>query len=719
MANNPDPAPQSGSRHSWLARLRGVYQSLKTDDSPAPAEEPAAAWDAPAAPQPVPEAVPAAGAEEATAAAAEPPAAEEIPVVPSQPAFEPPTVRLCPICKAECSPSKSYCEDCGYMFPADFPAAVPEAAALAEAVPTTTPEAANPGALIKDCYQLGDLLTERDGVRRYRGQKIDDPAGPVPVVILRGPAAEPVAEEALEVVEEASDDDEIMPSFDMPAPAEAPAAMAEGGDWPRPGWEKAVLEQAQHPSLPRVLDHFTDGDFEYLVEEVPTGQVLWDAWDDPEATAHQRYGYLKQIAEALHQLHKAGALLESLRPDHVVVADGQARLTELTELLPLPLPPHPPLRASLYTAPELILTPEQADARANLFSFGAMLFSLEILGRELTEGDFEKQQGTPKPFIPRFPDSHPLFARLMVKTFVREVEQRFPTDEASKEDPTGFTELIRVLEVCGRTLDNVRMEIAAWTTTGIVRTGNEDAFALLHAVESRQDELTDFALILLADGMGGYEAGEVASALAIQTLRKTLLQHRMFAALAGETPAEGMFTIEECKKVIYAALKDTNRTVFDAPKKGIGRRGMGCTAEVVYVDGQNVVVGHVGDSRTYHITGGRAVQITRDQTLVNRLVELGQITAEEAETHPRRSELQQAIGGRAEVEPVLYHARLKPGDWVLVCSDGLTNHVKPDELREMLQVEAGSAEIAARRLVNLVNIRGATDNATVVVVRAT
>ena len=121
---------------------------------------------------------------------------------------------------------------------------------------------------------------------------------------------------------------------------------------------------------------------------------------------------------------------------------------------------------------------------------------------------------------------------------------------------------------------------------------------------------------------------------------------------------------------------------------------MGCTAEVVYLDGRNVVVGHVGDSRTYHLHEGRLIQMTRDQTLVNRLVELGTLTPQEAEAHPRRNELQQAVGGQPDVEPGLYHGALKPGDWVVVCSDGVTNHVPPNDLQEMLQSEAQSAEMA-------------------------
>jgi protein phosphatase len=418
-------------------------------------------------------------------------------------------------------------------------------------------------------------------------------------------------------------------------------------------------------------------------------------------------------------LHKADAVLEALAPEKIVVApDGTAHLIDVADVLPLPLPVQVPLRVTLYTAPEIVLTPGEADARADLYHFGALLYVLYI-GRELTEQDFERT-GMPKPFLPQFPDAHPQFGRLLSKTFCREPDARFPSDESVGEDFSGFTDLIRALQVCQRNLDNVRLEMAAWTTTGMVRTGNEDALAFLHAVESRQDDLGESALILLADGLGGYEAGEVAAALAIQVIRKYLLQQPMFALLAGHpVTVQAPFDLEQCQEHFRIALKEANREVYNAARTGLGLRGMGCTAEVVYVNGRHVVVGHVGDSRTYHLHEGRLVQLTRDQTLVNRLVELGVMTAEESVTDPRRAELQQAIGGRADVDPAVYHGRMKPRDWVMVCSDGLSNSIAPAELLEMLQTEATSAEMAARRLVNFANIKGATDNATVVVIRAT
>jgi len=227
-------------------------------------------------------------------------------------------------------------------------------------------------------------------------------------------------------------------------------------------------------------------------------------------------------------------MLEAIRPDLIVVTPGgQARITDLSDLLPLPLPPDAPLRGTLYTAPELMAGAGKATPRAGLYGFGGLLYSLHI-GRELSDSDFDRP-GTPKPFIPRFPDVHPGWGRLLTKTFRREADSRFPTDEAVKEDASGFVELARTLRALGRTMDVSRLEIASWTTTGIVRTGNEDAFALIHSTESRQDDLGDQALILLCDGMGGYEAGEVAAALTIQELRKYLLEQPMFAALAGKS----------------------------------------------------------------------------------------------------------------------------------------------------------------------------------------
>ncbi|HXG09097.1 MAG TPA: hypothetical protein VNK04_04850, partial [Gemmataceae bacterium] len=533
-----------------LARLRGMVQAMKASETEA--DQPTPGWESPVPPGPTLAAsvseTPAEAPDTSESAPAmatvspEPPAEPlAAPVPPTEPLVvvapeappAPPVSLQCPLCQAPRTLDRSYCESCGYFFPTE-PSPV--------AGPITVGELLSRH-WIAGRYELQEQLSERLGVARFRGLDHGTGAdGPVPVVIVRMPL--PPAEElpAAEVVSAApvAEGEEILPGFDEPSPPIASVLSTEPEmvppGWPSVAWEKALLEIAQHPSLPAVLDSFVEDGFAYLVEELPTGRSLWDAWDDPEADGPTRFGLLKQIAECLQRLHQAGVILEGLRPDIVVVTpEGRARLTDLSDLLPVPVPPGAPIRGTLYTAPELTVNGSQADARADLYSFGAMLCALYV-GRELVEEDFDRKTRAPKPVAALYPDIHPALARLISKTFCRDVHLRFPTDEAAREDPTGFTELIRTLEVCGRVVDNVRLEVAAWTTTGMVRTGNEDAFALLHAVESRQDDLGECVLVLLADGMGGYEAGEVAAALAIQALRKNLLQQKPFQMLAGGSP---------------------------------------------------------------------------------------------------------------------------------------------------------------------------------------
>jgi protein phosphatase len=775
MSNpSPEPSPKDASAGSIPPSQGGLLSGVKSLFEPAPAkdngeEEVMPSWDVPMAlpvegpvgeaPTAIPVALPVsaplppspepylaggAGAVPAVPVAqpVDTPVAEVPPpaAVPAAPAG--PATFACPVCTSTNPVGQAYCSDCGYNFsPADVAAATkPRPAADgagAGEVPAAAPPEPRPPAVVGGRYELKELVSERHGVQRFRGVDLGEggngPSRPVVVVRQPLPPALPVPEPA---EGDPGDSDEVLPSFDDVA-TDFPQTAIHAGQaaWPGVAWERKLLQTLDNPALPAELAHFSDETHEYLVEEVPAGQSLWDAWDDPDASSYQKFGYLAEVAQTLDRLHQGGAMLEGLRPDIVVVGDdGHARVTSLADLLPLPLPADAAVRGGPYTAPELLSGKGNVDARADLYSFGAMLYALTV-GRELNERTDFDGPGNPKPYIPRFPDVHPAFGRLMMKTFRKEVEARFPTDEASREDATGFTELVRTLEVLRRTYDNVRLEIASWTSTGIVRTGNEDAFALMHACESRQDDLGEAALVLLCDGMGGYEAGEVAAALTIQVLRQQLSALKPFNTATGASPfatdplkemskAEGhagpLLDVSAARAALKAALKEANKQVFQASRApGSKRRGMGCTAEAVYVDGRNVVVGHVGDSRTYHLHEGRLIQLTRDQTLVNRLVELGSLTPEEAETHPRRNELQQAVGGQPDVEPGLYHGRLSPGDWVVVCSDGLTNHVSARDLQQMLQSEASSAEMAARRLVNLTLIEGATDNVTVVVIRAT
>src|SRR5262249_17347980 len=154
---------------------------------------------------------------------------------------------------------------------------------------------------------------------------------PLPVVILRQvlpKLAEPVVAEPV-VATPLDDSEEILPGFDdipmagaLPSQTERMPALPV---WPSVAWERTVLDTVGQAALPAEVAYFTEDDFEYLVEEVPQGRTLWDAWDDPEATWETRFGLLAQVAETLHQLHNTRAMFEGLRPDYVTVsADGKA-----------------------------------------------------------------------------------------------------------------------------------------------------------------------------------------------------------------------------------------------------------------------------------------------------------------------------------------------------------------------------------------------------------
>ena len=225
---------------------------------------------------------------------------------------------------------------------------------------------------------------------------------------------------------------------------------------------------------------------------------------------------------------------------------------------------------------------------------------------------------------------------------------------------------------------------SAHTDTGRRRRRNEDAF------------LCEPPLFAVADGMGGAQAGEVASRLAAESLREQELGN--------------LSALEQTVELI----REANRRVYAYSSENASTRGMGTTMTVALVEGSVVTIGHVGDSRAYLLRDDQLTQLTQDHSLVAELVRSGRLSPKEAESHPRRSVITRALGTDSDVEVDVFSLRAQDGDLFLLCSDGLTSMVSDEGIARLLVTARADLDDAGKKLIAAANQAGGEDNITVV-----
>jgi serine/threonine protein phosphatase PrpC len=223
---------------------------------------------------------------------------------------------------------------------------------------------------------------------------------------------------------------------------------------------------------------------------------------------------------------------------------------------------------------------------------------------------------------------------------------------------------------------------AAITDPGRRRRRNEDAFVL------------EPPLFAVADGMGGAQAGEIASRIAASVLRDS-------AERSGEDS-------------VSTLIQEANRRVYEAASTDEARSGMGTTITAALVEDGTVRIGHVGDSRAYRIRDGKLEQLTEDHSLVAELVRSGRLSPEEADVHPQRSVITRALGTDPDVDVDTFTVEARPGDVFMICSDGLTSMVDDEAILEIVERNRVSLDQAARALVDAANKGGGEDNITIV-----
>ncbi len=242
--------------------------------------------------------------------------------------------------------------------------------------------------------------------------------------------------------------------------------------------------------------------------------------------------------------------------------------------------------------------------------------------------------------------------------------------------------------------------------TGRKRNGNEDSFVV-------NDEQ---GLFVVADGMGGHAAGEVASRLTVESIEE-------FVRLTGsDREITWPFEIDESMTLdanrLKIAIRLANRRVIKLPEERHEYQGMATTVVAVLFSGENLYVGHVGDSRAYRLREGDLRQLTSDHSWVNEQVLSGLISRNQAKTHPLRNVVTRAVGSRWDLQVDILNEKACPGDIYLLCTDGLSTMVDDDEIKQILHGQP-TAAATCEKLLDRANEAGGDDNITAVVIRCT
>jgi PPM family protein phosphatase len=248
------------------------------------------------------------------------------------------------------------------------------------------------------------------------------------------------------------------------------------------------------------------------------------------------------------------------------------------------------------------------------------------------------------------------------------------------------------------------LEIASCTDPGMVRSHNEDSIA--------SDPVN--GLVVLADGMGGYNAGEVASGMAT-TVITTEIQQLLAKVKPFEIDAETKAPV--AGKMIREQVLKANTSIYQAAQSQPQYAGMGTTLVVCLFYDNKMTVGHLGDSRLYMLRASKFSQVTRDHSLLQEQIDSGIITAEQAKHAQHKNLVTKALGIDPTVEPEVREYPTKPGDVFLLCSDGLCDMVDDEDMGMTLQALGGNLKLAAQQLVQMANDNGGKDNVSVILVR--
>ena len=430
----------------------------------------------------------------------------------------------------------------------------------------------------------------------------------------------------------------------------------------------------------------------YMVTEAGPDQTLRDVIG-PELELARAVSVLARVTAGLIRLNDDGFVHTAVRPSRILVDDHAVKLVGLDQTVRTNERASTPRSYPGYSAPE-VAAGDSLDAQTDTYSLGAILYHATV-GTPVPEAGIELATGLPSGLPPGVPQ--------ILHRCLGPLEQRFGS----------LRDLHRELgKLLRRSRPRRAYEVGGASIIGLnpERITNEDAYGYLLGQMMDEEGIRNWGVFCLADGMGGMDAGEVASRVAVQEVLER----------AADSLKTGTGTKEEHRAWPAEWIQAANTAVCGA----MTRRGVqgGTTIVVVVAIDDTVTVGHVGDSRLYRVRGPNPDLLTRDHSLAMTHVDQGDITEEEARSHPDRNRLTRSVGGQSPLPS--YHVDtqdrlpLDPDDVLILCTDGVWELLKDVELAQEVVRPGESLPRLAQALLNRVLERGSPDNATVLLVRA-
>lgn len=487
--------------------------------------------------------------------------------------------------------------------------------------------------------------------------------------------------------------------------APAPKSAMPDSEWAEQAWDNPwqneflILRSVSYPTVVKTLDIFKAEGRAYLILEQLEGRDLaFMLRSGQGVSVQQSLDWMIQLCQSIGQLHRKQLLHLDLQPRYVVVTpDGaRVRLTGFHRAVILPAP-QTPEGTKGYSPPEQWgYLGGRVDERSDIYALGALWHQMLTGNAPDSYWDNEESRFNLPDVSAFLPTIHPQIERIVRRMLQPDPDERY----------LNLTELkAHLLEL----INNPERKVGHCSDVGLCRQGNEDSMGVFDLTFTTQSVTSGLGLFAVADGMGGVNAGEIASALAIDTLTSHVQGALANLGASSQDPAD------DIRQALQVGIKNSNSRIYETGRYNPDLNGMGTTLTSAVIFGSSVFIGHVGDSRAYLINREGIEKVSRDHSLVGRLVEIGQITPEEAAVHPQRNLIYRSLGTYPNVEVDLYQRPIKIGDWLLLCSDGLTGHLSDEELQEVV-LGTPDPHLAARRLVNMANQRGGEDNITVVLV---